>query len=87
MALLSNLNKASGQATVELTPFQKIIGVEPSSQMIEKAQTEAGLTAFPGQIEFKHSSAEELPFLEDGSVDLITSGPQKYYSSSLTDLV
>ena len=65
-----------GQATVELTAFKRVIGVDPSNGMIEKAkayaaQADVGQTK---QVDFVHSSAEELPFLEDGSVDLLVAG-------------
>lgn len=50
--------------------------MEPSSKMVEQAQRELDPTITAGQIEFKQSKAEELPFFEDGSVDLITSGSQ-----------
>jgi ubiquinone/menaquinone biosynthesis C-methylase UbiE len=62
-----------GQATTELTPFQKIIGVEPSAKMIEEAVKNTN-AVLPGQIEYKQSAAEDLSFLKDGSVDFITSG-------------
>lgn len=64
--------RCPGQATRELTHFQKVIGVDPSNKMIEQASA----SETTGQVEFRQSSAEDLPFLEDGSVDLITSGPQ-----------
>lgn len=64
---------AVGQATLELTPFRKIIGVDPSSTMIEQAQDNMD-PAFRGQVEYRQSSAESIPFLEDRSVDIITSG-------------
>jgi len=68
-----DLGCGTGQATVELTPFKRVIGVDPSSKMIEVAQ--ATLKTQPvstGQYEYVEASAESLPFLADGSVDLIT---------------
>ena len=59
---------------MELTPFQKILGLDPSSKMIEQARKFLSTSSNTGQLEFKQSKAEELPFLEDGSVDLIVSG-------------
>ena len=64
----------TGQATVELKTFQRIYGVDPSSNMIETARHQRASSGYPGQLEFVQSRAEELPFLEDGSVDIITSG-------------
>ncbi|KAI0330664.1 S-adenosyl-L-methionine-dependent methyltransferase [Cubamyces sp. BRFM 1775] len=65
----------TGQATVELTPFQRIVGVEPSLRMVEQAR-ESVKTRLAGinlssQIEFVQSSAEDLSCLKDGSVDLM----------------
>ncbi|KIP09387.1 hypothetical protein PHLGIDRAFT_18663 [Phlebiopsis gigantea 11061_1 CR5-6] len=74
-----DLGCGTGQATLELTPFQKVIGVEPSTKMIEQAWSNAEAAAFPGQVEFKQSGAEDLPFLEDGSVDLITSAQAAHW--------
>ncbi|OJT13461.1 hypothetical protein TRAPUB_9991 [Trametes pubescens] len=64
----------TGQATVELTPFQRIIGADPSARMIEQARESvksrlAGLD-LSSRVEFVQASAEELP-VEQGSVDLI----------------
>ncbi|OBZ78374.1 Trans-aconitate 3-methyltransferase [Grifola frondosa] len=70
-----DLGCGTGQATVELTPFKRVIGVDPSARMIEQARE--GAKAGPGgldvssRVEFVQSSAERLGFLEDGSVDLI----------------
>ena len=73
----------AGQATRELTPFRTVIGVEPSSKMIAQAQAQsqaqssgegALMEGVPGQISYVQSAAESLPFLEDGSVDMIVSG-------------
>ncbi|KAJ8453570.1 hypothetical protein ONZ51_g13523 [Trametes cubensis] len=68
----------TGQATVELTPFQRIIGVDPSARMVEQARESvktrlAGLD-LSSQIEFVQSSAEDLSCLKDGSVDLVIAG-------------
>ncbi|KAI0826705.1 S-adenosyl-L-methionine-dependent methyltransferase [Trametes gibbosa] len=65
----------TGQATVELTPFQHIVGVDPSARMIEQARAGvktrlAGLD-LSSQVEFVQSAAEDLAFLQDGSVDLV----------------
>jgi SAM-dependent methyltransferase len=70
----------SGQATTELTPFKRVIGVDPSAKMIQvarqfataNAQTTNSVDA--NQFEYVQSEAENLSFLEDGSVDLMVSG-------------
>ncbi|KAH9919479.1 S-adenosyl-L-methionine-dependent methyltransferase [Epithele typhae] len=67
----------TGQATVELTPFKRIIGVDPSAKMIEQAResvktSHAGLD-LSSQIEFIQSNAEDLKSIQEGSIDLIVS--------------
>ncbi|GJE92486.1 S-adenosyl-L-methionine-dependent methyltransferase [Phanerochaete sordida] len=74
-----DLGCGTGQATVELTQFHKVIGVDPSSKMIEQAQKLLGSQNSTGQLEFRQSKAEELPFLEDGSVDLIVSAQAAHW--------
>ncbi|KAI0087202.1 S-adenosyl-L-methionine-dependent methyltransferase [Irpex rosettiformis] len=74
-----DLGCGTGQATTELTAFQKIIGVDPSAKMIEEASKNAASAGLPGQIEYKQSSAEVLPFLEEGSVDLIASAQAAHW--------
>ena len=69
-----------GQATTELTPFQKVIGVDPSAKMVEQA-TQSIAAGLPNQIEYVQSAAETLPFLADGSVDMITSGLRSKHDS------
>ena len=64
----------SGQATTQLTPFQQIIGVDPSSRMVEQANKIVPNTALPGQLKYIQSPAEDLSFLQDNAVDLIISG-------------
>lgn len=64
---------------MELTQFQKVIGVDPSSKMIEQARQSSQAQYSPGQIEFKHSKAEDLDFLADGSVDLIVSAQAAHW--------
>ncbi|KAJ8082351.1 trans-aconitate methyltransferase 1 [Marasmius tenuissimus] len=73
-----DLGCGTGQATVALTPFKRIIGVEPSGGMVAKAkkqlQEQHGVgdnSAVFSQIEFVQSSAEELGFLKDESADLV----------------
>ncbi|KAF7984927.1 hypothetical protein HWV62_9835 [Athelia sp. TMB] len=70
-----DLGCGTGQATVELTPFKRILGVDPSAKMVASAReaaardthTPAGLKRF----EYVQGSAEHLPFLADGSADLV----------------
>ncbi|EKM53279.1 uncharacterized protein PHACADRAFT_259518 [Phanerochaete carnosa HHB-10118-sp] len=78
-AIAVDLGCGTGQATVELTQFQRVIGVEPSSKMIEQARKLLGVPDSTKQLEFKQSQAEELPFLEDASVDLIVSAQAAHW--------
>ncbi|KAE9398369.1 S-adenosyl-L-methionine-dependent methyltransferase [Gymnopus androsaceus JB14] len=76
--LAVDLGCGTGQATTELYPFNKVIGVEPSSVMVEKARKYVGehlggSELSSTQFEFVQSPAEELGFLENESVDLIIS--------------
>ena len=66
-----------GQATVELKAFQKVYGVDPSIKMLESAQSQNDPAH---QIEYRQSNAENVPFLEDSSVDLIVSGLRRHQS-------
>lgn len=69
----------TGHATVELTAFKHVIGVDPSSTMIKQAETHIGTTTHPGELQFKQSKAEELTFLDDASVDMITSAQAAHW--------
>jgi len=66
-----DLGCGPGQATVELTPFKRVIGVDPSPNMLEQARSACAQTGSTSQFEFVQSPAEKLPFLQDGSVDFI----------------
>ena len=84
-SLLVSLNQcvleSAGQAIVELTPFKRVIGVDPSAKMIESALEMTALSTNSvnvNQFEYLQSSAESLPFLEDESVDLVVSGEYRH---------
>ncbi|KAF8120347.1 S-adenosyl-L-methionine-dependent methyltransferase [Boletus edulis] len=76
-----DLGCGTGQATVELTPFKQIVGVDPSAGMVDAARralvasgsqdsaSESG--THNEQTTFVQSPAEKLTFLADGSVDVI----------------
>lgn len=72
-----DLGCGTGQATTELIPFKRVVGVDPSKKMIEvatrSAQEENEGTGGVSRFEYVQSDAENLAFLEDGSVDLIVS--------------
>lgn len=88
------------QATVLLAAsgsFSKVIGTDPGKGMIEAAKTtlqhdpqallEAGTKASGlAATEYRVGAAEDLSWLESGSVDLVTAGKPAYtYISQVTD--
>ena len=70
----------TGQATEQLKPFQVVIGIDPSSVMLDKARASLSqsLRASTAETKFQfiQGSAEELnqTTLQPESVDLITAG-------------
>jgi len=83
--LAVDLGCGTGQATTELYPFKKVIGVEPSLVMVEKARKYVGEHLGGGpelsskQFEFVQSPAEELGFLENESVDLVVAAQAAHW--------
>ncbi|EMD36577.1 hypothetical protein CERSUDRAFT_115612 [Gelatoporia subvermispora B] len=89
-----DLGCGTGQATLELTPFKHIIGVDPSDRMIMQASQalqshnstlnadNSALienTPLASRVRFIQGPAESLDFLEDGSVDLIVSAQAAHW--------
>jgi trans-aconitate 3-methyltransferase len=67
------LSRIQGQATTGLARFKRVIGTDPSQTMLATAREHSkslGLT----NCEFINAHAESLPFLEEGSVDLLVAG-------------
>lgn len=66
----------TGQATVELSPFKNIVGIDPSAGMVDAARhaLASSSDAVSGRIAYVQSPAERLTFLSEGSVDLMISG-------------
>jgi len=68
-----------GQATTELTPFKRVVGVDSSAKMIAAARESAASNPSlmnsenVNQFEYVEGDAENLVF-EDGSVDLLIAG-------------
>ncbi|KAH0828843.1 hypothetical protein J3R83DRAFT_3313 [Lanmaoa asiatica] len=59
-----DLGCGTGQATIELTPFKRILGTDPSAGMVDAARRT--LASFDSAVQ-----AERLTFLSEGSVDLM----------------
>ncbi|KAH7890649.1 S-adenosyl-L-methionine-dependent methyltransferase [Phlebopus sp. FC_14] len=69
-----DLGCGTGQATVELTRFKKVFGVDPSAKMVDSARQALQVVQqdIPhGQIEYVQSPAENLDFLQPETVDLM----------------
>lgn len=58
--------------------FTKAIGVDPSSGMIEQAKVTVSNFG-SSNVEFFQASAEDLDFIKDSSVDLITAGQASHW--------
>ncbi|KAH9940649.1 S-adenosyl-L-methionine-dependent methyltransferase [Amylocystis lapponica] len=74
-----DLGCGTGQATIELTPFKNIVGVDPSAGMIEKATQGVQALGLADRVRFVQSAAESLAFVEDGSVDLVVSAQAAHW--------
>ncbi|EST04849.1 Methyltransferase type 11 [Kalmanozyma brasiliensis GHG001] len=92
--LAVDLGCGPGISTLSLLPhFSRVIGVDPSSKMVDAAVTPDtpnlpsnlipdpadGPTGQLGQIEYRQGYSESLDFLQDGSVDLITAGQAAHW--------
>ena len=77
----TNLLDFTGQATEQLKPFQEVIGIDPSSVMLDKARASfahslKASSTTGTNFKFIQGSAEDLSqtTLQPESVDLITAG-------------
>jgi trans-aconitate 3-methyltransferase len=77
-----NFWNLKGQATEQLKPFQEVIGIDPSSVMLDNARASIARslkasTTTETKFQFIQGSAEDLSqttTLQPESVDLITAG-------------
>jgi trans-aconitate 3-methyltransferase len=73
--MLASNRCVTGQATEQLKPFKQVIGIDPSSVMLDKAR--ASIAQSDTKFQFIQGSAEDLSqttTLQPDSVDLITAG-------------
>jgi len=62
--------------------FSTVVGTDPSAGMITQAQTITQAEQFPqgsGKVFFRQAGAENIDFLEEGSVDLVTAGQAAHW--------
>ncbi|EPQ49742.1 S-adenosyl-L-methionine-dependent methyltransferase, partial [Gloeophyllum trabeum ATCC 11539] len=77
-----DLGCGTGQATLELTQYKRVVGVDTSAPLLDKARavtTESLGADAAKRFEYFQSPAESLLFLEDGSVDLIVSAQAAHW--------
>lgn len=58
--------------------FGKVVGTDPSAVMIKQA-TESSSSPEFANVRFRESFAETLPFLENGSVDMVTAAQASHW--------
>ncbi|TKY86279.1 hypothetical protein EX895_005104 [Sporisorium graminicola] len=93
-SLAVDLGCGPGISTLSLLPhFERVVGVDPSPKMVEAAITPStpelpshliphaadGARGALGEVEYRQGFSESLPFLEAGSVDLVTSGQAAHW--------
>ncbi|GJJ12897.1 hypothetical protein Clacol_007143 [Clathrus columnatus] len=76
-----DLGCGTGQATVELTNFKEIIGIDPSEAMITKAKEllKSHPSSELSEITYVKSQAEDLDHLEAESVDLVVTAQAAHW--------
>ncbi|KAL8943482.1 MAG: hypothetical protein Q9216_001017 [Gyalolechia sp. 2 TL-2023] len=78
-ALCVDLGTGHGLVARALAPhFSKVLGTDPSPGMIEQARSLTPKKDF-SNIEFQEASAEDLPFLQESSVDLIVAAQAAHW--------
>ncbi|KAH8775074.1 putative Trans-aconitate 3-methyltransferase [Hyaloscypha finlandica] len=78
-SLLLDLGCGHGLISRELSPsFTKIIATDPSNAMITQAISSTPEEQY-SNIEFRQASAEDLSFIEDGSLDMVVAGQAAHW--------
>jgi SAM-dependent methyltransferase len=78
-SLLLDLGCGHGLISRELSPsFTRVLATDPSSSMITQAASSSSSTQYPN-IEFKQASAEDLSFIEDGTLDMVVAGQAAHW--------
>lgn len=77
--LCLDLGTGPGIVTREFAPhFKHVVGTDPSAGMIEQAKTLTPESTYPN-VTYTQASAESLPSIEDGSVDLVVAGQAAHW--------
>lgn len=58
--------------------FSQVLGTDPSPGMIEQARSSTPTKDFP-YVNFREASAEDLPFLEESSVDMVVAAQAAHW--------
>jgi len=58
--------------------FNKVIGTDPSEKMLSAVQIPPAQDGKP-PIEYKVGTAEDLPFIQSSSVDMVTAGQAAHW--------
>ncbi|KZS90140.1 S-adenosyl-L-methionine-dependent methyltransferase [Sistotremastrum niveocremeum HHB9708] len=74
-----DLGCGTGQVLTELTPFKQVYGVDASDVMLAEAKKTVEKLSLPQQVRFVKSTAENLAYFKDGSVDMIFSGQAAHW--------
>jgi trans-aconitate 3-methyltransferase len=78
-SLLLDLGCGHGLISRELSPyFTRILATDPSNSMITQAISSSPRQQYPS-IEFRQASAEDLAFIEDGSLDMVVAGQAAHW--------
>ncbi|KAG9229757.1 putative Trans-aconitate 3-methyltransferase [Amylocarpus encephaloides] len=77
-SLLLDLGSGHGLISRELAPsFTRVMGIDPSPSMVKQA-----ISSTPSSfsnISFREASAEDLSFIEDGSLDMVVAGQAAHW--------
>lgn len=76
---LLDLGCGHGLISRELSPsFTRVVAIDPSPSMIAQAKSSTSSSKYPN-IEFKQASAEDLGFIEDGTLDMVVAGQAAHW--------
>jgi SAM-dependent methyltransferase len=77
--LLVDLGCGHGLISRELSKdFKRVIATDPSSGMVKQAQEQSPKSEYPN-VDFQVAAAESLPFVQDGSVDMVVAGQAAHW--------